>query len=151
MIASTSAFKQVEPDAAPFTATPLSRSAALMVDAYRDTIDWEDGDDEVAAESALSATKEGVFGDFLPDFSLTLCVSGDEPAAQIICTIFEGNPTIMFVYTAKQHQGKGLASRLISEVGSRLKESGFAELALYVTDGNPAQKLYEKLGFRVID
>ncbi|MEN9711586.1 MAG: hypothetical protein RL441_1578, partial [Actinomycetota bacterium] len=56
----------VQPIAAAFTTiafdeTSLQESSTLMVRAYRDTIDWEPGDNEAVAESEISATLQNAY------------------------------------------------------------------------------------------
>jgi hypothetical protein len=49
----------------PFASVEPSVSASLMVDAYRDTVDWEDGDDESVAQAEIEKTIDGEYGEFL--------------------------------------------------------------------------------------
>lgn len=56
---------------------------------------------------------------------------------------------IEFLATDKKFRGKGIGSTLIRHAGKYAEESGFEEFTLYVAAGNPAEKLYERLGFRV--
>jgi RimJ/RimL family protein N-acetyltransferase len=44
-------------------------------------------------------------------------------------------------------RGSGLGRRLVETVCTRLEELGCRRITLSVTDGNPAERLYESLGF----
>lgn len=118
-----------------------------MVESYRGTVDWEDGDDESVAAAEIRNTIAGDYGTFLPAASLQVRVGG-VVASQIVCTLFEDEPLIAFVYTNPDFAGRGLATTLIRAAAHALDQDGHTELALYVTDSNPAVELYEKLGFR---
>jgi ribosomal protein S18 acetylase RimI-like enzyme len=123
--------------------------AALMVDAYFGTTDWEDGDDEAVALLEIEATMRGEYGEFLDSASGWFATESGDPAAAIFVTRFEGLPTILFVYTGKQFAGRGYATALIRNSASRLLDEGESVIALYVTDTNPARGIYEKLGFKL--
>lgn len=133
-------------DAETFASVAPSVSASLMVDAYRDTVDWEDGDDESVAQAEIEKTIAGEYGEFLGFASFSIAKEG-RPAAQIAISNFEGVPTILFVYTGKAHQKQGLAERLIRAAARALQERGFDKIQLFVTATNPARALYERLGF----
>lgn len=149
MVARASVLALADHAAVPFVNVDASSSAALMVDAYRGTIDWSEGDDEVVARGEIEATVSGEYGDFLSDASLALLDAKGQPTSQIACSLFEGVPTILFIYTAANQKGRGCASRLIRASAAALLAMGHSEVALYVTEGNPAKGLYEKLGFKV--
>ncbi|UUX93159.1 GNAT family N-acetyltransferase [Methanoplanus endosymbiosus] len=56
---------------------------------------------------------------------------------------------IEFIATGSEFRGKGIATALIRHAGNYAEKGGFEEFTLYVASGNPAQKLYERLGFKV--
>jgi ribosomal protein S18 acetylase RimI-like enzyme len=56
---------------------------------------------------------------------------------------------IEFIATDKKFRGKGIATALIRHAGEFAEKNGFEEFTLYVASGNPAEKLYERLGFEV--
>ena len=134
-------------DLEPFAGIPTQQSAQLMVDAYRDTVDWEDGDDEVIAKAEIEKTISGGYGEFLSWASFAV-VRGGQPVAQIALSNLDGVPTILFVYTAKSYQKQGLGETLIRAAAFELHERGFDQIQLFVTDTNPALALYERLGFQ---
>jgi len=55
---------------------------------------------------------------------------------------------IEFLATGSEFRGKGIATALIRHAGNYAEKGGFEEFTLYVASGNPAQKLYERLGFK---
>lgn len=53
------------------------------------------------------------------------------------------------LFVCKEHRGRGLGRALMERGIQELREQGHQEIRLNVFAGNPAQKLYESLGFQV--
>ena len=68
----------------------------------------------------------------------------------IIAFVDEGSPWIWTVMVQRWHRKEGIATRLITKVEEHYKNLGYSHICLYVSDDNPAQKLYFDLGYRVI-
>ena len=66
----------------------------------------------------------------------------------VICTRFAGIPFVAFTFTSHLDTGRGLTTTLMADVASRLSAEGERSLSLVLTVGNPAERLYERLGFR---
>ena len=128
---------------------PLSKSAALMVDAYQGTVDWSEGDDELVAEHELKQAISGGYGQYLASASLAKVDERGEPLAEIACALIASIPTILFVFTAKSHKRRGHAEALIRAAAFELQRTGYKQVALYVTDSNPALRIYQRLGFEL--
>jgi ribosomal protein S18 acetylase RimI-like enzyme len=47
-------------------------------------------------------------------------------------------------------RGRGIGSRLMTELAQRARQAGFARLSLSVDTENPALQLYERLGYREV-
>ena len=149
MVARVDSLAAADDSLVPFINVDASLSAALMVDAYLGTIDWQEGDDEVGALAEIRSTVAGEYGEFIDAASLAAVDADGVPVSEIACAMFEGVPTILFLYTASAQKGRGHAARLIRASAAALQAAGFSEVVLFVTEGNSAQGLYEKLGFRV--
>lgn len=121
--------------------------AQLMVDAYKGTTDWEEGDDESVAAAEIQKTLDGDYGTFLESASGVIADSNGRPISALFTSVLNGNATVLFVFTAKQHAGLGHASRLIRNAAFELISEGFETIELYVSEENPAKRLYERLGF----
>lgn len=148
MMASTFDLMHNVSEMRPLAAIEISRSAALMVDAYRGTVDWQEGDDEDVAKAELENVFSNNYGLFLESASLCIVGDADKPLAQIACSLIDSEPTILFVYTASRFKRQGLAERLIRQAAFELQQLGYETVSLYVTDQNPALNLYERLGFK---
>lgn len=62
-------------------------------------------------------------------------------------TLWEDIPTVMGVYTVAEARGQGVATTLLSRVSEDITRSGRDPYCLYVKHDNPAQSLYQRLGF----
>ncbi|WP_153723037.1 GNAT family N-acetyltransferase [Sporosarcina cascadiensis] len=51
------------------------------------------------------------------------------------------------LFVREEFRGKGISKRLMSVAIDRLKETGYPEIRLSAFEGNPAIRLYEKMGF----
>ena len=131
----------------PCTSVSVESLANLMVDAYRGTVDWEDGDDEAVAEQEIRATLDGKYGSFVSNASGVIVDEIGNPISALFVSNLDGLATILFVYTSKNVAGRGMASKLIRNAGYRLNEMGIEVVSLFVSEENPARSLYEKLGF----
>ena len=133
--------------ALPVSEFAVEQLAELMVDAYRGTTDWEDGDDEIVAAAEIRATTSASYGQFNSEASGVITDSNGLPVSALFVSHLEGLPTILFVYTAKSAAGEGHATTLIKRAAAVLAEQGHDEVVLYVSEENPARMLYQKLGF----
>lgn len=70
----------------------------------------------------------------------------DEVIGVCLVSMWEGSPLIYHIATKKSYQKQGIATSLINYTLSVLKNE-YTYVRLFVTIGNPAQKLYHKLGF----
>jgi ribosomal protein S18 acetylase RimI-like enzyme len=127
-----------------FTQEALSE---LMVDAYRGTADWEDGDDESVALAEIRETIKGAYGPFLGYASGVITADSKEPVSGLFVSLFEQRPTVLFVFTRKGHTRQGHAATLIRNAAGKLLAEGYEEICLFVSTDNPAINLYRDLGF----
>ena len=126
--------------------------ATLMLDAYRGTID-DEGESPEGAVAEVSKTLAGGYGPMVWEASFVV-PSTDDPRvldSASIVTLSRDEPLLAFSLTRPEVQGRGLAGRSIRASARSLARLGHARILLVVTAGNtPAERLYEKLGFRDI-
>ncbi len=67
--------------------------------------------------------------------------------AGLYVTRYEEVPTIMGVYTIDAARGQGVATALLSHVLMDLARNGAPDCCLFVRYGNPAERVYRRLGF----
>lgn len=119
----------------------------LMLESYRETIDYE-GESVEDAILEVEGTFYGKYGPFLRECSVLIEEGGCIASACLV--VYSGEmraPLITYVMTHPGFQGQGMATFLLKVSMNELLKRGYTEVYLVVTAGNPAQKLYEEMGF----
>lgn len=122
---------------------------SLMLEAYRGTVDY-DGESLEDSISEMKGTLEGKYGNLIGQASYVIEESGTNAAA-VIFTFNEKEkmPLLTFAMTHPSFKNKGMSKYLIKKSLNSLLDLGYKKCFLVVTDGNqPAQSIYEKMGFR---
>lgn len=125
--------------------------AAVMLDAYRDTVD-ADGDEtlEVALDE-VDRFFAGRSGTPLLANS-RVAYSKERIVAAALVGLFEDRPLIAYLFTDSAWKGRGVATGLMAQVMRSLEADGHGSVHLWVTAGNePAERIYEALGFTDLD
>jgi ribosomal protein S18 acetylase RimI-like enzyme len=86
---------------------------------------------------------------FDPASTRILLIDGHE-AGMLQITPRDGYVHLMNIRVAPEHQGRGIGTRLISDVLHDAQANGLS-VRLRVLKVNPARSLYERLGFAVIE
>jgi GNAT superfamily N-acetyltransferase len=107
--------------------------------------------DEVSGlEDELAPLLEGrVLGAVLPCSILAVRDDDDEVVAGVVITDRDGAPWVTEVFRHPDRSPRGLGARLLSAAQARAEAGGVTALGLAVTEGNPARRVYERLGFTV--
>jgi ribosomal protein S18 acetylase RimI-like enzyme len=119
-----------------------------MLVAYAGTVD-DHGQPPGFHEAEAQRTMAGRYGEVQWDASLLAHTSGDESVGTTLVTRDRGHLLLAFALVAPQWRNQGVGTALIVRSSNRLAAKGAPEWTLAVTVGNPAQRLYERLGFRV--
>jgi GNAT superfamily N-acetyltransferase len=120
--------------------------AQLMLDAYRGTID-DEGETGEEALAEFNAMLDGKYGPWLADASFLVELDGRLVAASVI-TLWRDVPMVAQLFTHPDYANRGLGKFLLTRSINALHHQGYAELVLYVTEGNDsAQHLYTAIGF----
>jgi GNAT superfamily N-acetyltransferase len=124
--------------------------ATLMYHAYQGAID-NDGETVEEAVNDIERTFEGEYGRFMDGDSFVI-EEGDRLLSATLVTWWEEAPLLAFVMTHPDAKGTGMGRYLIERSINALLADGHDRLILFVTEGNtPAQHLYDKLGFHVVE
>ena len=118
----------------------------LACAAYRGSVD-DNGEDEAWHVADLTAALVGEYGRFMEPVSRAVPVEGGMAAA-VLFTWWDEMALLAFCLTDPDHQGQGLATRLVTHAARELAADGHDAMHLAVTESNPARALYERLGFR---
>ena len=135
----------------PMTFVPAQKKhlyamAEAVLDAYRDTIDYE-GENLEQTLDELKRVYKGSYGPLMEEASFLLMEEDVVRAGVLVC-LYRGEPTITYTFTRKTDQRLGYATLLISKSAYELYKMGYHSLYLYVTvENSSAVRLYESLGF----
>ncbi len=125
-------------------------AADVLVDAYCDhpsRILHPEAHDDSSAIGFLESFRAGGFG-ATRDSLYRICQSGDRCEGMIAGA--EAAPDVGFILhvaTTRRVRGSGMGTRLIRELADALRVAGYRRVGLGVTRGNPAERLYARLGF----
>ena len=121
----------------------------LMYESYRDTIDYE-GETLEDALAEIRSTIHGQYGTFMANCSFVIERQGEAASACLISWSQEFHkPFLTYSMTHPTSKNQGRGTFLLKKSINTLLDQGYQELTLVVTEGNiPAQRLYQKLGFR---
>ncbi len=73
-------------------------------------------------------------------------------SSAILVTLLHEKPLVAFSMTHPDFKNRGMATYLLKSAINALLTFGYKDLFLVVTDGNePAQHLYEKVGFAPVE
>lgn len=86
------------------------------------------------------------FGQFLKDTCLWL-KDGQRIVGAIIVTLYESAPFIATFFILPEQRGKGFGEFLLLTALNILKREGYEKVSLWVTRGNSALPVYERVGF----
>jgi GNAT superfamily N-acetyltransferase len=125
--------------------TDAEALAALMIDAYRGTID-DDGETIEDARNEIDGYFAGSSGTPLLEASAG-AIEGGVMVAAVLVSTFRGEPLIAYLMTGRAWTRRGLATSLVQGALADLASMGASRAHLWVTAGNPAERIYECLGF----
>ncbi len=133
--------------------------AAVVARAYPpEHIDHEpaDSDTAAAAQEILDVMRGESMGPWIADASLHVADLDDRIVGQILVndTMVSGmsaaGPFVTDICVDPSVSGHALGTGLLATSAARLAGLGWSTMTLVVTVGNPAQRLYERSGFRTI-
>jgi L-amino acid N-acyltransferase YncA len=125
------------------TAADGDALAALVLEAYRGTIDDEGEDLDAARAFVAQSLSES------PLLVASWLASTPQGlVAAVLLHRWREQPLVQFVVTRPEHKGQGLASLLMRRTLSSLCGLGEAQLVAFITEGNVAsERLFARLGF----
>ena len=97
-----------------------------------------------------------VTGPVLPEPSRILLKPRRGLIGAVVVTLWQGldwwsgGPWIAEMFVVPAFQGQGLGSALLTRAVEACAKAGYERMGLTVSDRNPAKRLYERRGFRVL-
>lgn len=120
--------------------------AELMLDAYRNTIDYE-GETSDDALAEVERYFAGRSGEALLDCSWVYESSGALLSACLV-SMHEGAPLVAYILTMSPWKGRGLGSFLLRQSLLSLQDAHYSEVRAFITNGNtPSEGLFTRFGF----
>ncbi|MFE4355707.1 GNAT family N-acetyltransferase [Kitasatospora sp. NPDC001119] len=135
-------------------AVPCDRAPEELYEAWRaafapDHVDFYPGEDARVVAERITPLLEGeVIGPVLPS-SLLAVDAEDRVVAGLILTDRDGLPWIGDVFRHPERGYRGLGADLLRRAVGDAAERGLADVTLVVSEGNPARRVYESLGFQL--
>ncbi|WP_317621094.1 GNAT family N-acetyltransferase [Streptomyces sp. CBMA123] len=135
-------------------AVPCDRSPEEMLESWRAAfhpthVDHFPGDDARALAERIGPLLAGkVIGPVLPS-SLLAVDAEDRVVGAAVLTDRDGLPWVADVFRHPRRGYRGLGADLLRRAVADAAGRGLADLHLVVSEGNPARRLYEGLGFRL--
>jgi RimJ/RimL family protein N-acetyltransferase len=124
--------------------------AALMLDAYRGTVDY-DGETIAQAQMEVEDFFQGAYGQPLLDCS-RLGFIKEALVTACLAAWWGDVPLISFVMTAAAWKNQGLGNAILQEALRLLSEAGHKEVRAVITEGNlPSEKIFAQAGFVRVD
>ena len=130
----------------PVGADDRQELAALMMDAYPGTIDYDGETLEQAVEEIDGYLKTEAYLEVS-----RAAVSGGVIQAAVLMSRIAGVPLVGYVMTRAAVKGQGLASALLDIATEAVWANGASEISAYITEGNlPSEAIFRKAGYELI-
>ncbi len=116
--------------------------AELMLDAYRDTIDY---DDETMVEAREEI--EGFFADSPDPIDSRLGMADSNIVSACLVTAWNEHPFVSYVMTGAEHKGKGFGTAMLRASLRSLEGAVRATVGAFITEGNtPSEAMFYRVG-----
>jgi ribosomal protein S18 acetylase RimI-like enzyme len=144
----TTAGQQALRPAGPGDAELLYRIYASTREGELAVVPWEAAQKEAFLRMQFAA-QDGYYHATFPAASYDLIVSGEEVLGRLYVDRGEAAWLVLDIALLPEHRGRGIGARLLTDV---LAEAGAAAkpVQIHVERFNPAQRLYDRLGFRQV-
>jgi RimJ/RimL family protein N-acetyltransferase len=134
----------------PLSGDDIPSLAALMLDAYRGTIDY-DGETIDEAQREVESFFSGSYGQPLLDCS-RLGFVGNELVTACLVAQWGDFPLISFVMTGAAWKNRGFGRAILQAVLYLLAKAGHVEVRAVITEGNrPSERIFAQVGFVRVD
>jgi ribosomal protein S18 acetylase RimI-like enzyme len=107
-------------------------------------VPWDDATKRAFVAQQFAA-QDAHYRAHYPGATLDVIEVGGAPAGRLYVHRGEHDVRIMDIALAPEHRGRGIGTALLRAL---IAEAGARTLSIHVEAGNPARRLYERLGFR---
>jgi GNAT superfamily N-acetyltransferase len=136
----------------PGAADDAEALGALMLDAYRGTLD-DEGEDLSDAVAQVRGFFAGKSGRPIPEASI-VAWRGSTPVCFCAVAWLEqrGCPFVAYIVTASAAKGQGVGRFVLETALKRAARAGHGEVRAFITDGNaPSERLFAAAGFARVE
>ena len=123
--------------------------ASSRADEMAQVLDWTDEQKEAFLRSQFSLQHEHYHSHF-PAARYDVICEGKRPIGRLYVDRGETDMRVMDIALLPESRGRGIGRALIKEVLVEAESAGLP-VGLHVEATNPAKRLYEQLGFRVVE
>ena len=135
-------------------ATPGDRDVLVAI--YRSTREdelaltgWDDAQKNAFIEMQFAAQDQS-YHEAHPEGHFDLIVADDQPVGRLYVGRLDGDLRIIDLAILPEYRGAGIGSAVLARVLAEADAAGVA-VGLHVEPWNPAKRLYERLGFVVLE
>jgi ribosomal protein S18 acetylase RimI-like enzyme len=112
-------------------------------------VDWSEAQKQAFVAGQFAAQSRSYFNNY-PGAEFQVIVVGGEPAGRLYLHRRPGEVRIMDLALLPPYRGQGIGTRLLRQVLADGQAAG-RPVTIHVEKFNPALRLYERLGFRVVE
>ena len=96
------------------------------------------------------AAQHAFYHDAYKDSDFLLILQDESPIGRVYVHRMPGEICVVDIALLSEHRGRGIGSALFAELINEARAT-FSEINLHVEPNNPAQRLYTRLGFRLVE
>ena len=128
------------------TKDEVGRAAQCLYEAYLDSVHPEFFSETHAFHFVAQVVK-GEYGPVLPAYLRVFRREGRVAAVGLGTRLFSDVGFVMHLAVLPSHRGQGLGFNMLLDLCAAFAQTGCRQVALAVTQGNPAARLYRRAGF----
>ena len=111
-------------------------------------VPWSDAQKDAFVKMQFAGQKSGYANDY-PDAQHSVICMDDEPVGRVYLSRSQSCFHILDITIAVNSRNKGIGSTVLREILQEADQAG-KPATIYVENFNPSQRLFERLGFRVV-
>ena len=111
-------------------------------------VDWSEAEKQAFVDAQFAAQKSSYINNY-PGAEFLVVLAAGEPAGRLYLHRRPAEIRIMDLALLPTYRGRGIGSRLLRQIMAEAQADGL-QVTIHVEKFNPALRLYQRLGFRVL-